>query len=142
MKTTARNQFPGRVSQVKTGAVNDEVELEIAGGQTIVSVVTRGSAETLGLKPGAPAFALIKASSVILVIEAQDVKFSARNQMSGVVTRVQTGAVNTEVVLDIAGGGAIVAVVTNESSDNLALAVGATVTAIFKASSVILGVPA
>ena len=142
MKTTARNQFPGRVSQVKVGAVNDEIELEIAGGQTIVSVVTRGSAETLGLKPGAAAFALIKASSIILVTEAQDVKFSARNQMAGVVTRVQTGAVNTEVVLDIAGGGAIVAVVTNESSDNLALAVGATVTAIFKASSVILGVPA
>jgi molybdate transport system regulatory protein len=142
LKTSARNQFIGRVSQVKVGAVNDEIELEIAGGQKIVAVLTRSSTDGLGLKPGAEAFALIKASAIILVTEADDVKFSARNQLSGTVTRVQTGAVNTEVVLALASGATVAAIVTNESSSNLGLAVGTPATAIFKASSVILGVPA
>jgi len=142
LKTTARNQFLGRVTQLKTGAVNDEVELEIAGGQKLVAVVTRDSAESLGLAVGAEAFALIKASSIILVTEAGDVKFSARNQLAGTVTRVTTGAVNTEVVLELAGGGTVAAIITNESSSNLGLAEGVATTAIFKASSVILGVPA
>lgn len=142
LKTTARNQFLGRVSQLKTGAVNDEVELEIAGGQKLVAVVTRDSAESLGLAVGAEAFALIKASSIILVTEAGDVEFSARNQLAGTVTRVTTGAVNTEVVLELAGGGTVAAIITNESSSNLGLAEGVATTAIFKASSVILGVPA
>ncbi|CDG86023.1 TOBE domain-containing protein [Janthinobacterium agaricidamnosum] len=142
LKTTARNQFLGRVSQVKQGAVNDEIELALANGQTIVATVTRDSSASLGLVAGAEAFALIKASSVILVTDSEGARFSARNQLSGTVSRVQTGAVNTEVVLDLPGGGSIAAIVTNESSSNLGIATGSVVTAIFKASSVILGVPA
>lgn len=54
---------------------------------------------------------------------------------------VATGAVNSEVVLALAGGHALVAVVTNDSATALGLAAGAQATAIFKASSVIVGVP-
>ena len=54
---------------------------------------------------------------------------------------MQPGAVNTEVVIDLIGGGAVAAIVTQESSERLALAVGKPAVAIFKASSVILGVP-
>jgi molybdate transport system regulatory protein len=141
MKTSARNQFFGTVSRVKPGAVNDEIELDIAGGHKLVAIVTRESTESLGLQPGRQAFALIKSSSVILVTQAEGALFSARNRLQGTISRLTPGAVNTEVVLDLAGGGTVAAVITNESADTLALAEGREAMAMFKASSVIVGVP-
>ena len=142
MKTSARNQFLGTVSRVTAGAVNDEIVMDIAGGHSMVAIVTRDSTLELGLVPGAEAFALVKSSSIILATEVAGARFSARNQMSGIVARIVPGAVNTEVVLELGGGATLAAVVTNESCAALALAVGSRATGMFKASSVILGVPA
>ncbi len=142
MNTSARNQFPGIITAVRNGAVNDEIVVEIIGGQCLVAIVTHESATMLGLQPGTQAFALIKASSVIVATDLQGTRFSTRNQMSGKIARLRTGAVNTEVVIDLPGGGTIAAIVTNESSTMLDLAIGKQATALFKASSVILGVPA
>lgn len=142
MKTSARNQFPGRVTQVKQGAVNDEIELQIAGGQRIAAIITRESSDDLGLQTGSEAFALIKASSIIVMTDDDGARVSARNRLAGTISRVQPGAVNTEVVIDLPGSGSIAAIVTNESAKALGLAVGKAATAIFKASSVIIGVPA
>lgn len=139
MKTSARNQLTGTVSGYKAGAVNDEIELTLPGGSRIVAVVTRDSTEQLGLKPGATAFALIKASSVLLATDLDGVKLSARNQLKGTITAVTPGAVNTEVVLDVGGGANIAAVVTQTSANSLGLRVGQSAIACFKASSVILG---
>jgi len=141
MKTSARNQFFGKVSAVKSGAVNDEIALEVAGGHTIVAIVTHASTEELGLRVGAEAFALVKASSIILMAEGANAKISARNQLTGTISRVQAGAVNTEVVIELAGGSSVAAIVTNDSSELLELAEGRLVTALFKASSVIVAVP-
>jgi molybdate transport system regulatory protein len=141
MKTSARNQFFGTVSRVKAGAVNDEIELDIAGGQRLVAIVTCESTESLGLKPGRQAFALIKSSSVILVTEDEGARFSARNRLQGTISRLTPGAVNTEVVLDLPGGGTVAAIITNDSARTLELAEGLAATAMFKASSVIVGVP-
>lgn len=142
MKTSARNQFLGKVSRVMPGAVNDEIELEVTGGHKIIAIVTHESAKDLGLKVGAEAFALIKSSSIIVVVADEGARFSARNCLSGTIARIQPGAVNTEVVIDLTDGGSVAAIVTNESKDSLELVVGKTVTAIFKASSVIIGAPA
>jgi molybdate transport system regulatory protein len=142
MNTSARNQFLGKVTAVKQGAVNDEIELEVTGGQKIVATVTHESTEGLGLRPGAEAFALVKSSSVIVVTDEAGARFSARNRLRGTIARIVPGAVNTEVVIDLPGGAAVAAIVTNDSSQALDLAVGKAATAIFKASSVILGVPA
>jgi molybdate transport system regulatory protein len=142
MKTSARNQFFGTISSVKAGAVNDEIELDIAGGHKIVAVVTRDSTESLGLKVGAQAFALVKSSSVILLTDAEGARFSARNSLQGTVSRLVTGAVNSEVVIDLEGGGSIAAIITNTSAEALELREGGEATAMFKASSVIIGVPA
>jgi len=142
MKTSARNQFSGKVVAVKHGAVNDEVLLEIVGGQRIVATITRDSSDSLGLAAGVEAFALIKASSVIVATELGEVKLSARNRLNGKVSRVLPGAVNTEVSIELRGGGVIAAIVTRDSADALALEVGAEASAIFKASSVIIGTPA
>lgn len=139
MRTSARNQLAGTVSGYKAGAVNDEIELTLPGGARIVAVVTRESTEALGLKPGATAFALVKAASVIVATDLGGARLSARNQLHGTVTAVTPGAVNAEVVLDIGGGMSVAAIVTQESLKSLALAPGAQATALFKASSVIVG---
>lgn len=141
MKTSARNQFFGTVSRVVLGAVNDEIELDVPGmGQKLVAIVTHESAQNLGLVVGAEAFALVKASSVIVVTDDKGARFSARNRLQGTVSRVQKGAVNTEVVIGLPGGTAVAAIITNESSDALGLAPGVAASALFKASSVIVGV--
>ncbi len=142
MRTSARNQFSGKITDVKRGAVNDEVALAVAGGHAIVAIVTRESVDDLGLQPGAEAFALVDSSSIILASGDEGARYSARNRLSGTIARIAPGAVNTEVVIDLAGGGSLAAIVTRESSNAMGLAVGARVSAMFKASSVIVGVPA
>lgn len=142
MKTSARNQFAGDVVALRKGAVNDEIEIGVAGGQRVVAVITHESAESLGLAVGAKAFALVKASSVIVATDVGPGKLSARNQFTGTVTRVEHGAVNDEVVIDIGDGLTIAAIVTSASAKALGLAEGTQATAIFKASSVIVGVSA
>jgi molybdate transport system regulatory protein len=79
MKTSARNQFGGKVTDIRKGAVNDEIDLDIGKGQKIIATITRESTENLGLQVGVEAFALVKASSIILVTDEQGVKFSARD---------------------------------------------------------------
>jgi molybdate transport system regulatory protein len=66
MQLSARNQLAARVKSVKHGAVNSEVVLELRGGAELVAVVTRASAERLGLAAGAEAVAVIKASNVMV----------------------------------------------------------------------------
>jgi len=143
MKTSARNQWYGKVSAIRRGTVNDEISLALPGGQTVVAVVTHESTETLGLAVDAEAVALVKASSVLLVADdgAAD-RLSTRNRLRGTVSAVQRGAVNAEVSLTLDGGAVVTAVVTNESVDELGIAEGQTLVAAFKASSVILGVTA
>ncbi|HMN21584.1 MAG TPA: TOBE domain-containing protein [Ottowia sp.] len=140
MKTSARNQFQGTVTALKAGAVNDEVEIDIGQGVKIVAIVTHESAVALDLAVGRPAVALVKASSPIVVAGDGGLRFSARNQLSGTVSRVQAGAVNTEVEIEVAGGLHVVAIVTQESASRLGLAAGQPASALFKASSVIVGV--
>ena len=142
MKTSARNQFAGSVHAVRRGTVNDEIELAVIGGLHIVATVTRESRTDLGLKRGVKAFALVKASSILLMTDAQGARLSARNQLAGTVKRVVPGAVNTEVVLELPGGGSVAAIITNRRVKALGIGVGSAATAVFKASSVILGVAA
>ncbi|WP_349605663.1 MULTISPECIES: TOBE domain-containing protein [Cupriavidus] len=140
IKTSARNKLFGRVASVRGGAVNDEVVLELPGGQRVVATITHESVETLELAEGVEAFALIKASSVLVGLPDPGMRLSARNQLPGVVSRVMPGAVNAEVVIELDGGGTIAAIVTNGSVEALGLQVGLPAVALFKASSVILGV--
>ena len=69
MKLSARNILKGKVTQVKPGAVNTEVTLELPGGTQIVSIITKASAENLGLTVGKTAYAVIKASSVMIAVD-------------------------------------------------------------------------
>ena len=138
MKTSARNHFSGEVTAVKSGAVNDEITLSV-DGTTLVAVVTQESTKSLGLAVGAKASALIKASSVIVMVDCDPSKISTRNVLTGTVANVKPGAVNTEVTIS-AGGLQIAAIITNDSATRLGLAAGTPASAVFTASSVIIAV--
>ena len=140
MKTSARNALRGVVESVTDGAVSAEVTLAIGEGATIVAVITRQSVDALGLAPGRPAIALIKSSFVLLARGGEGWRTSARNSLPGVVTRLERGAVNDEVTLEIGGGKTLTATITHQSAEALELGVGQAVTALIKASHVILAV--
>ena len=69
MKLSTRNMLKGKVVKVEDGAVNGVVTLDIGGGQQVVSVITMESVRNLGLAPGKEAYALIKASSVMMGVD-------------------------------------------------------------------------
>jgi molybdate transport system regulatory protein len=69
MKISARNRLLGTVRQVQPGAVNAEVTLEIAPGVRVVSIITNDAVKELGLAVGQRAYALIKASSVMIGVD-------------------------------------------------------------------------
>ncbi|CAG9000856.1 MAG: Molybdenum-pterin-binding protein 2 [Candidatus Celerinatantimonas neptuna] len=69
MKLSARNQLKGTVKSITDGIVNSEVIIELPGGTLIAAIITKNAVENLGLKIGSDAFAVIKASSVMIASE-------------------------------------------------------------------------
>jgi molybdopterin-binding protein len=69
MKLSARNVLKGTVKSVTHGAVNSEVVLELPGGTQVVSIITKHSAENLELQAGSEAYAVIKASNVMIAVD-------------------------------------------------------------------------
>lgn len=140
MKVSARNTFAGTVTNITQGAVNAEITLSLKGGIPLTAVVTNGAIGNLGLKSGSEAYAIIKASSVIIGTDLHDAKVSARNVFCGTIATIIEGPVNTEVDVEIGGGNTVSAVITHDSAKRLELKVGGHACALFKASSVIIGV--
>jgi molybdopterin-binding protein len=69
MRISARNTLAGTVRKIEVGAVNAEVTLEVAPNLTVVSIVTNNAVESLKLKVGDRAYAVIKASSVMIGVD-------------------------------------------------------------------------
>lgn len=69
MKLSARNQFKGTVTEVIEGAVNGIVKIDIGGGNIISSTISMASIRELGLTPGKEAYAVIKATSVLVGVD-------------------------------------------------------------------------
>jgi molybdopterin-binding protein len=69
MKLSARNVLKGKIVKVIEGAVNSEVILELSKGVEVVSIITRESAESLKLAPGKEAYAVVKASNVMIAVD-------------------------------------------------------------------------
>ena len=140
MKVSARNVFNGTVASISKGAVNAEVTLSLKGDTTITAVVTNGAIDNLGLKEGMAAYAIVKASSVVIGTDLAEAKLSTRNLLTGTIAKLVEGPVSCEVDLELPGGNTISAVITDGSAKRLGLKTGGSATALFKASSVILGV--
>lgn len=69
MKLSARNVLKGKVKKVVSGMVNSEIVIELPGGTEIISIITKTSAENLNLKEGSEAYAIVKASNVMIAID-------------------------------------------------------------------------
>lgn len=69
MKISARNVLKGKITKVMRGAVNSEFTIELAGGASVVSVITNSSVDQLGLIEGKEAYAVIKASNVMVAVD-------------------------------------------------------------------------
>lgn len=139
MKISARNQLKGTITELIPGVVNSEITLRLANNQEVTAIITAASVKNLDLAVGKEAYAIIKASSVMLVT-GEKVKTSARNQLSGTISAIQAGAVNSEVSLDLGGGLIVAAIITKDSAERLALATGMSAQALIKASSIMLAV--
>ncbi len=69
MKLSTRNQLAGTVTSVVTGEAMAVVKVELAGGQTITSSITREAVEDLGLAAGSAVIVLVKSTEVALAVE-------------------------------------------------------------------------
>ena len=69
MKISARNRLKGTVKSLTPGAVNTQVIIELPGGFEVVSIITKDSAESLGLAVGKEAYAIVKASNVMVGVD-------------------------------------------------------------------------
>jgi len=138
MRLSTRNQLKGIVSSIMGGKVNSEVIISLPGGVEIVSVVTNSAVKSLELEAAKTAYALIKASNVIIGIDVQ--KISSRNVLTGKISSILEGSVNDEVSISLGSDFTITAVITKSSVASLGLKVGNIASAIIKASDVILAV--
>lgn len=66
MRLSARNVLKGVVKKIVTGTVNSEVTIELPGGMEVVSIITKSSVERLELAEGKEAYAIVKASDVMI----------------------------------------------------------------------------
>ena len=134
---SARNQLEGVVKDVKEGAVNGIVTIDV-NGTPVSATISMGSIENLGLKPAVPAVAVIKATEVM--VGKGELKLSARNQFPGKVVSVEEGAVNGIVKMNVLGGNTITATISMSAIKELELVPGAEAVAVIKATSVMVGI--
>lgn len=138
MKLSARNQFYGTVAKVSEGAVNGIVTIEV-NGTPVSATISMNAIKELGLEKGKPAYAVIKATEV-MVGKGEHLPLSARNQFPGKVTGVERGAVNSIVKMLVLGGNTLSATISNNAVDELGLKTGDDALAVIKATSVMVGI--
>jgi len=136
MKTSARNELKGTISEIKTGQINSEVVLSIGSGIVIKSVITNESVDEMELNVGDTAYAIIKAPFV-MVAKDKPTNISTRNIIETKVTELKNGMVNSELKLAM-GNQTLTAVITEDAVEDLHFNVGDTVYALIKANFIIL----
>ena len=138
MKLSARNQFAGTVAKVTDGAVNGIVTIDV-NGTPVSATISMAAIRELGLEPGKKAWAVIKATEVMVGL-GEHLTLSARNQFPGTVVSVEKGAVNSIVKLSVLGGNTMSATISNAAVEELGLVEGVQALAVVKATSVMVGI--
>ena len=136
MKLSSRNKFIGKVTDVTRGAVNGIVKIELSNGQHITSSITLEAIDDLDITVGKEVTAIIKSTSVL--IGRGQLTLSARNKLSGTIIDINRGAVNAIVKVELPSNVVISSSITLEAVDELDLTVGTEVTAVVKASEVLI----
>ena len=136
MKLSARNKFIGKVTDVTRGAVNGIVKIELSNGQHITSSITLEAIDDLDITVGKEITAIIKSTSVL--IGRGHLTLSARNKLSGTIIDINRGAVNAIVKVELPSNVVITSSITLEAVDELDLTIGTEVTAVVKATEVLI----
>jgi len=138
MKLSARNQFAGTVTKVTDGAVNGIVTIDV-NGTAVSATISMNAIAELGLAAGKKAYAVIKATEVMVGL-GDHLPLSARNQFPGKVLSVEKGAVNSIVRMEVLGGNTLFATISNMAVAELGLEAGKEALAVIKATSVMVGI--
>lgn len=140
VKTSARNQLFGRVTDIRAGSVNAEVMVQLKGGETIVTTTDLTVLAELDLTVGVDAVLLISSADITLVVDKGRYQFSGRNQLAGQILLVQQTATHTDVTVLLPSGETLIASITPQSLAKLKLAAGKSVWMIFKSNMPYLGI--
>lgn len=139
VKTSARNQIFGSIAAIHAGAVYAEVVVQLKGGEQVFAHIAQSSLNDLALQVGDDAVLLINSADIMLTTDS-DSRFVARNRLSGSVMRMVQDEVNAEVTVLLPGGVTLVATITRQSAQDLALASDVAVSAVFNSNAPVLGV--
>ncbi|MFE1949504.1 MULTISPECIES: TOBE domain-containing protein [Streptomyces] len=136
MSTSIRNQLPGTVAAVTSGAAMATVRIRLDGGQELTSAVTAEAVAELGIAAGSRITALVKSTEVALAIGPVE-GLSIRNRLAGTVSAVTLGPAMATVKI-AAGSVELTAAVTSDAVTDLALTTGTPVVALMKSTEVSL----
>jgi molybdate transport system regulatory protein len=137
MHISARNRILADIVSINKGAVNAKVMLRTPQGTELSAIITLESSVQLRLAEGETVTAFFKASNVLVATGAVP-NISARNKLQGRVETVLQGAVNAELILRLGSGDAVSSIITNEALNELHIRENTEVTAIIKASDVMI----
>ncbi|MBN0047034.1 TOBE domain-containing protein [Streptomyces actuosus] len=136
MTLSMRNQLSGTVTTVTSGEAMATVRVALTGGGQLTAAITKEAAEDLGLGPGVAVRALVKSTEVSLATGPVR-GLSVRNRLPGIVTGLAAGPAMASVKVAV-DGAELTAAVTRDAVDDLSLAEGSAVVALFKATEVAL----
>ena len=137
-KTSARNNFFGKISSIQKGDIQASVDMITLGGNRVTTVITNDSLSRLGLKVGKLITAEVKAPWVVLQKGDEEPECSAENRFRGTIARINKGRVTTEYVVQIADGTELCAIVSSASSRTLDIRLNDPVWAVFNCFAVVL----
>ncbi len=140
-RTSARNMFFGKIVGLTRGDIQSEAVLLTLGGINISSIITNGSLKKMRLKKGSLVTAEIKAPTVLIAGAEGAADISAENRVHGVVQEINSGRVNTEVIMTLEEGTQLCAIITTASYKRMNLRTGDQAWALFGAYSVVLNIP-
>ncbi|ASM39734.1 TOBE domain-containing protein [Campylobacter sp. RM12327] len=138
MQIGARNQIQAKITDIKTGSINSLITAKTSCNKIFKATITAESEKNLDLKVGKEAYFIFKAINVI-ISKDNSLKFSAANQIIGKVKDIELGSVMSKIIID-SNGLEISSVITKESTQSLNLKQGDTVTAMIKATNIVVGV--
>ena len=139
MRSSARNQFFGSVSQLHDSAMGVEVSVRLDDAIDVLAIVTPASAENLELAVGREVHAFVKAPAVRIITDPT-APGPALNRLWGEITAIHAGPASSEVTLTLPGGRTLTAVVARGDSAHPGLAIGSPACGAFEANAVILAV--
>jgi len=137
-KTSARNTFFGKITNILKGTIQSKIEIFTDEGHKIQSVITNQSLERMGLSKGSLVSAEVKAPMVLVVSKAGDFQTSADNKFKGKIKKISKAIVSSEIVVSISDTTDICSIVSCDEKKLSTLKKGDQVFVLFNCFSVVL----